>query len=211
MARQQIGRTFFVFGIGLMILLTFACGWLGLVSWDILIWPTIGSILGLLSVSIGFFSRQASLSSEGLFSPRILGASILALFGIAATDIIVRGVLGVYSLAFVSLSGILFVDVLFAIHEENLFLGVRTAFAGRMHPIAIVLINALVFIPYHALRYPVEILYFAAVLFASRIVLDSVAVFSNHSDPPYIAHVGWNVLVHVIPPIAALLGITGGQ
>lgn len=188
----RIGPVFWVVGIILMAFLSFAAAYLmGL--WDLIQIPFFFSLLGLVIVLL---AGKVGHTSEGIFSIRILGAGVIGLVALALNEQIVGGILGFVPLSVAPLTDVALVNVLSAILEENFFLGIRAAGrAGNVPDWGIVGLSAFAFIPFHGLRHPVSAALYFFVLLGARIILDSISLATNHSDPPYIAHPIFNFVL----------------
>ena len=194
MARPiALGPVFWICGVVLSVLLTFALVFLGIVPWDLLA-PTFilawggGQVMVLLGGAV-------NLTREGVLSSKIFTASAIGLAGVVVTQMVIGALFG---LPLAMATDILLVNVLFAWYEETLFLGVKVAGrAANMPDIYIMMLSIAVFVPYHALRYPVDAFLYIAVLAASRLIIDAVSLLANHSDPGYIVHTLINVLATI--------------
>ena len=194
MARPiALGPVFWVCGVILTILLSFALVFLGIVPWDMLA-PTLILAWGGGQMMI-LLGGAVSLTREGVLSSKIFTASAIGLAGVVATQMVIGALFG---LPLAMATDILLVNVLFAWYEETLFLGVKVAGrAANMPDPYIMLLSIAVFVPYHALRYPVDAIFFIAILACSRLIIDGVTLLANHSDPGYIVHTLINVLATI--------------
>jgi hypothetical protein len=194
MARPiALGPVYWVCGTILTLLLSFALVFLGIVPWE-LIGPTFliawggGQIMILLGGAV-------SLTREGVLSSKILTASAIGLIGVVISQSIIGALFG---LPLAMATDILLVNVLFAWYEETLYLGVKVCGrAANMPDAYIMLLCIATFVPYHAMRYPVDALLFILVLAVSRLIIDGVSLMANHSDPGYVVHTIVNVLATI--------------
>jgi len=86
------------------------------------------------------------------------------------------------------------VNVLFAIYEENLLLGIFSAGkAGGVPDIYLIFGSALLFVPLHAWVRALDLM-FALFLIVGRSVFTGLYALSDHSDPSFITHILWNVI-----------------
>ena len=191
--RIRIGPVFWVFGVFLTLLLTFALTFLGMLSWEsIKILFIVGWLGGLLVIIL---TGRVGLTQEGPFSPMVFVAVGIGLVALMIENAVVGVFFGVQSVD--PTNGVL-VNFLSAMYEEMFFLGVDSAAkAGNLPPYARMLLLAAAFVPYHALRYPLEMAMYVVVLFLARMTLDGIRILSNHSDPPFIVHGIWNVLATI--------------
>ena len=194
MARPiALGPVFWLCGTMLTVLLTFALVFLNIVPWELLA-PTF--ILawggGLMMVILG---GAVNLTREGVLSSKVLTASAIGLLGVVITQSVIGALFG---LPMAMMTDILLVNVLFAWYEETLYLGVKVCGrAGNLPDAYIMLLCIATFVPYHALRYPVDALLYIAVLAVSRLIIDAVSLLANHSDPGFIVHTVINILATI--------------
>ena len=194
MARPiALGPVYWVCGVILTILLTFALVFLNIVPWDLLA-PTFILAWGGGQMMI-LLGGAVNLTREGVLSSKILTASAIGLVGVVITQSVIGALFGI---PLAMATDILLVNVLFAWYEETLFLGVKVGGrAANMPDIYIMLLSIAVFVPYHALRYPVDAILYILVLAVSRLIIDGVSLLANHSDPGYIVHTLINVLATI--------------
>ena len=181
----------------MMLLLSAAVLWLGIVSFD---------TVGLALVVFGFGGALIILLVAALTGRLRIGGVGAREFTIAALGIIL--IIGVnVGLLFLfdvpmdvgpatasNLAERILVNVLFAIYEENLMLGLFSAGkAGNIPDAYLVLGASALFVPLHAWVRGIDLL-FALFLIVGRSVLTGLYAISDHSDPSYITHIIWNVV-----------------
>ena len=194
MARPiALGPIYWLCGVILTILLSFAVVFLNIVPWELIGPPLLiawggGQMMILLGGAV-------NLTREGVLSSKILTASAVGLIGVVITQSIIGALFGI---PLSMNSDVLLINVLFAWYEETLFLGVKVAGrASGMPDGYIMLLCMVVFVPYHALRYPVDALLYILVLASSRLIIDGASLLANHSDPGYVIHTIINILATV--------------
>lgn len=194
MARPiALGPVYWICGVALAVLLTFALVFLGIVEWDMLA-PTFILAWGGGQMMI-LLGGAVNLTREGVLSSKILTASAIGLIGVVITQSVIGALFG---LPLAMATDILLVNILFAWYEETLFLGVKVAGrAANMPDPYIMLLSIAVFVPYHALRYPVDAIFFIAILAVSRLIIDGATLLANHSDPGYVIHTLINILATI--------------
>lgn len=194
MARPIVlGPVFWVFGVFLTLILTFALVFLGMVPWDhIKVLFIVGWGGGMVAILV---AGRVGLTREGPFSPLVFVAVVAGFLALMVENVIIGALFGVQS---VDPSAGVLVNFLSAMYEETMFLGVDSAaVAGDLPAPARMSVLAAVFVPYHALRYPIEAMMYILLLLMARLTLDSLRVLSNHSDPPFIVHALWNVMATI--------------
>ena len=179
------------------ILLTAAVLWLGIVEFStlglafvvfglggVLIIMLVAALTGRLRIG-GVGARELTVASLGLILIVVVNIGLLWLFG-APMDV------GPSSAN--TWAERILVNVLFAIYEENLMLGLYSAGKAGSIPDAYLVIGAsLLFVPLHAWVRGLDLL-FAVFLIVGRSVLTGLYAISDHSDPSYITHIIWNVV-----------------
>lgn len=180
-----------------MLLLTAAVLWLGIVEF---------STIGVALVVFGFGGLLMILLVAALTGRLRIGGVGAREFTVAALGIILIVVVNVGlqwlfeipmdvgpSTASTWAERVL-VNVLFAIYEENLMLGLFSAGkAGNIPDIYLVIGAAFLFVPLHAWVRGLD-LFFAMFLIVGRSVLTGLYAVSDHSDPSFITHILWNVV-----------------
>lgn len=189
--RITLGPIFWIFGVLLGLVMTFALLFLGIVEWEVLALPAIfGWGGGLLVIAV---CGRVGLTREGVANSNVLVAAMIGLLVLFAQTMLFQAWLGL-SLT-VANEHFWLVNVLFAIYEETLFLGVAAAGkAAKLPDMYIIGLSAIVFVPWHALRYPVDMLMYILILGGARVVMSALTLATDHSDPSYITHISWNVL-----------------
>ena len=181
----------------IMLLLTAAVLWLGIVEFStlglafvvfglggVLIIMLVAALTGRLRIG-GVGARELTVASLGLILIVVVNIGLLWLFG-APMDV------GPSSAN--TWAERILVNVLFAIYEENLMLGLYSAGKAGSIPDAYLVIGAsLLFVPLHAWVRGLDLL-FAVFLIVGRSVLTGLYAISDHSDPSYITHIIWNVV-----------------
>lgn len=181
----------------IMLLLTAAVLWLGVVEFSVVgvafLVFGLGGILMILLVAAltgrlrigGIGAREFTVASLGLILIVVVNIGLLWLFdvpldvGPSSADTWAERIL---------------VNVLFAIYEENLMLGLFSAGkAGNIPDVYLVIGAAFLFVPLHAWVRGINLL-FAMFLIVGRSVLTGLYAISDHSDPSYITHILWNVV-----------------
>lgn len=181
----------------IMLLLTAAVLWLDIVSFDTigvaLVVFGFGGLLMILLVAAltgklrigGIGAREFTVAALGLILIVVVNIGLLWLFD-APMDV------GPSSAN--TWAERILVNVLFAIYEENLMLGLFAAGkAGMIPDIYLVIGAAFLFVPLHAWVRGID-LFFAMFLIVGRSVLTGLYAVSDHSDPSYITHIIWNVV-----------------
>lgn len=181
----------------MMLLLSAAVLWLGVVEF---------STLGLALVVFGFggvlvILLVAALTGRlriGGIGAREFTVAALGLILIVVVNVGMTWIFGVPMDVGPSSAGTwaerILVNVLFAIYEENLMLGLYSAGkAGNIPDIYLVVGASFLFVPLHAWVRGLDIL-FAMFLIVGRSVLTGLYAISDHSDPSYITHIIWNVV-----------------
>ena len=193
----RLGPVYWIAGGALALLLTFALVFLEIVPWELLA-PTFiiawggGQVL----IMLALFSGGARRSGAEGFSMSIIAGLIGVILIIIESSL--AGIFFNVSMAIDTSNGWL-VLVLFAIYEETLFLGVRVAGkSGGLPDLWIMGLEALAFVPYHAFRYPLDMMFFIVFIFAVRMTLSGISLITDSSDPPYIAHMLYNFLVWLL-------------
>ena len=181
----------------IMLLLTAAVLWLGIVEFStlglafvvfglggVLIIMLVAALTGRLRIG-GVGARELTVTSLDLILIVVVNIGLLWLFG-APMDV------GPSSAN--TWAERILVNVLFAIYEENLMLGLYSAGKAGSIPDAYLVIGAsLLFVPFHAWVRGLDLL-FAVFLIVGRSVLTGLYAISDHSDPSYITHIIWNVV-----------------
>ncbi|MFW9849446.1 MAG: type II CAAX prenyl endopeptidase Rce1 family protein [Candidatus Thorarchaeota archaeon] len=185
----RIGPVFWISELA-GVLLTFALVFLEMVSWALLA-PTclIAFFGGLLLIIL---AGRVGMTREGFFSSNVIVATVVTLLALVIESFLISAW---FNLSVSYPSKILLVNVLFAIYEETLFLGVAVAGkAAGLPDTYIIVICALVFVPYHLFVYPIDMLLYIVVLGAARVTMDASRFMTDHSDPSFLTHIIWNVL-----------------
>ena len=92
-------------------------------------------------------------------------------------------------------AGRLLVNILAAICEEDLFFGVYClAKVSNVPDFWVMFLSCLVFWALHALVYNIYALEVVLFLTAGRLVFTGIYAVSDHSDPPFVIHILWNVI-----------------
>jgi hypothetical protein len=181
----------------IMLLLSAAVLWLGIVEFStlgvalvvfgmggILIILLVAALTGRLRIG-GIGAREWTVAALGLILIVVVNIGLLWLFG-APMDV------GPSSAG--TWAERVIVNVLFAIYEENLMLGLFSAGkAGNIPDVYLVIGAAFLFVPLHAWVRGLDLL-FAMFLIVGRSVLTGLYAISDHSDPSYITHILWNVV-----------------
>jgi len=196
----RIGPVFWFSGLVLMPMLTAGSVWVGAISWETLA-PAffIFGIMGLLVCLVAVSAARAS-GRAILFAPFGIREAVASLIGfglLAGFNLFVFYVLELPLSSGVGAADNVLTGVLFAIMEENLMFGAYLAgkLAGAPD-IAIIIISTIVFIPLHAL---VQVLNFAFIVFLviGRAVFSGLYAVTDHSDPSYVIHIAWNVVMSI--------------
>jgi len=191
----RLGPVFWIGGCLLAVVMTFALVFLGIVPWELLA-PTFVVAWGG-GMAIILVAGRVGMAKQGGAGSFVLIAGLAGLLAIVVQSQFFGVMFGVT--ASVDPANFWLVNVLFAIYEETLFLGVRVAGkAGGLPDLWIIGIEAAAFLPYHALHYPMGVAFFFVFLIGVRLTLSAISLMTDHSDPPYIAHMAYNFLVSVI-------------
>jgi len=194
--RITLGPVFWI-AQATMLMLTAAVLWLDIVTWEVLGVPLIvfgiggGMLIFLTATTTGklgvgtITAREWTVASMGLILIVVVNVGLSWLFAVPmdvgpsqATNFFER----------------VLVNVLFAIYEENLMLGLFSAGkAGNIPDAYLVLGASLLFWPLHAWVRGLDLL-FSAFLIIGRCVLTGLYAVSDHSDPSYLTHILWNVV-----------------
>jgi hypothetical protein len=187
MDKVSIGSfTVLCWGIG--VLLTGALVFLGVMTIEQLLVPFItmfivGIMLTLMATKLGF-------TKESIFTPKVFLAIMVSTILLVADALLLKGLIGY---AVTQYDNIL-VAVLFAIYEECLFLGVVALFAGVGLPdFYNLLITTIIFVPLHALVYPVAIEY-TIFLLIGRLIMTGAVLVTDNSDVGFGAHILYNII-----------------
>ena len=170
------------------VVLTGALVFLGIMSWEELLVPAItmfgfGILLTLMATKLG-------MTRESVFTPKVFLAIMISVVFLIADALLLKGLVG---LAVTQYDNVL-VAVLFAIYEESLFLGVIAVLAGVGLPDGYnLLLTAAVFIPLHALVYPVGWEY-TLFLLIGRLILTGATLATDNSDVGFGAHILYNIV-----------------
>ena len=170
------------------VVLTGALVFLGIMSWEELLVPAItmfgfGILLTLMATKLG-------MTRESVFTPKVFLAIMISVVFLIADALLLKGLVG---LAVTQYDNVL-VAVLFAIYEESLFLGVIAVLAGVGLPDSYnLLLTAAVFIPLHALVYPVGWEY-TLFLLIGRLILTGATLATDNSDVGFGAHILYNIV-----------------
>lgn len=170
------------------VLLTGALLFLGIMTIEQLLIPfvtmfIVGIMLTLMATKLGF-------TRESIFTPKVFLAIMVSVILLIADALLLQGLIG---LAVTQYDNIL-VAVLFAIYEESLFLGVVALCAGMGLPDAYsLLLTTIVFIPLHALVYPVAIEY-TIFLLIGRLIMTGAVLVTDNSDVGFGAHILYNII-----------------
>ena len=181
----------------IMLLLTAAVLWLGIVTFDVVglafVVFGIGGLMIILLVAAltgklrigGIGPREFTVASLGIIAIVVVNIGLLWLFEIP---------MDVGPSSANTWAERILVNVLFAIFEENLMLGLYSAGkAGAIPDVYLVVGASLLFVPLHAWVRGID-LFFALFLIVGRSVLTGLYAISDHSDPSYITHILWNVV-----------------
>jgi len=191
----RLGPVFWICGCLLAVVMSFALVFLGIVPLE-LIAPTFVIAWGG-GMAIILVAGRVGVAKQGSSGSFVLIAGLAGLLLIIVESQIFGALFGVT--ASVDPANFWLVNVLFAVYEETLFLGVRIAGkAGGLPDLWIIGIEAAAFLPYHALHYPLTLAFFFFFLIAVRLTLSAISLMTDHSDPPYIAHMGYNFIVSVL-------------
>jgi len=196
----RIGPVFWFSGLVLMPMLTAGSVWVGAISWEVLA-PAffLFGIMGLLVVLVAIMAAQTK-GRAILFAPFGIREAVASLLGfglLAGFNLFVFYLFDIPLSSGVGTADNLLTGILFAIMEENLMFGAYLA--GKMAgapDIAIIIISTIVFIPLHAL---VQVLNFAFIVFLviGRSVFTGLYATTDHSDPSYVVHIAWNVVMSI--------------
>ena len=181
-----IGTAFISFGLWFLQVVAHGTLEPGLVAWG----------MGLIIIAV---VGRVGLTREGMFSGRILVASILAMGGLVMVSII-ADLFGLSNQLSLGITGSLLVNLLYSSYEETFSLGIRSAGrAGNLPSVYIIMLDAAAFLPYHFWHYGValETLPFIILLMGARVIFDTIGELTSHSDPAYIAHGVWNFFATV--------------
>jgi len=169
-------------------LLTGALTFLGIITWEELMVPfismfVIGIMLTLMATKLGF-------TRESVFTPKVFIAIMISVVLLIADALLLKGLIG---LAVSQYDNVL-VAVLFAIYEETIFLGVISLLAGMGLPDGYnLLVTAIVFVPLHALVYPVGWEY-TLFLLIGRLILTGAILITDNSDVGFGGHILYNII-----------------
>lgn len=172
-------------------LLTGALAFLGIMTWEELMVPfismfVIGVMLTLMATKLGF-------TRESIFTPKVAIAILFSVILLIADALLLKGLIG---FAVTQYDNVL-VAVLFAIYEETIFLGVISLLAGMGLPDGYnLLITAAVFVPLHALVYPVGWEY-TLFLLIGRLILTGATLITDNSDVGFGGHILYNIITTV--------------
>lgn len=194
----RIGPVFWFAGLVLMPLFTAGAVWVGAVDWATLA-PAffLFGLMGLLVVGIAMMAAHAK-GRAVLFAPFGIREGIAALLGfalLAGFNLFVFYLFKVPMSTGVTAADNVLTGVLFAIYEENLMFGVYLAGkAAGVPDIPLIILSTIVFIPLHAL---VGVLNLSFILFLiiGRSVFTGLYAVTDHSDPSYVIHILWNVVM----------------
>lgn len=170
------------------VVLTGALVFLGIMTWEELLVPAItmfgfGILLTLMATKLG-------MTRESVFTPKVFLAIMVSVVLLIADALLLKGLVG---LAVTQYDNVL-VAVLFAIYEESLFLGVIALLAGVGLPDGYnLLLTAVVFVPLHALVYPVGWEY-TLFLLIGRLILTGATLATDNSDVGFGAHIIYNII-----------------
>lgn len=190
--RIRLGPGYWVICLAGGLILTFALVFLGIVDWET-IWPVFligwgGGNIAIIAAGRAGMTRDVGGSSMALV------AGLFIVLAMVFEGWILQLFLSVNP-ASISVSDSLLVNVLFAIYEETLFLGIRVSCkAGNLPDIVVLIIEGGCFLPWHVFRYPVDVLFFVILLIAFRLTMSAVSLITDHSDPPVYGHTGYNIL-----------------
>lgn len=181
----------------IMLLLTAAVLWLGVVAWETVglafIVFGIGGVMMILLVAAlsgklrigGIGPREFTVAAMGIILIVVVNIGLFWLFDIP---------MDVGPSTANTWAERILVNVLFAIFEENLMLGLYSAGkAGAIPDVYLVIGASFLFVPLHAWVRGIDLL-FAMFLIVGRSVLTGLYAVSDHSDPSYITHILWNVV-----------------
>jgi len=169
-------------------LLSGALVFLGIMTWEELMVPALmmftpGILLTLVATKLGF-------TRESIFTPKVGIAILVSVVLLIADALLLKALVG---LAVTQYDNVL-VAVLFAIYEESLFLGVVCLLAGMGLPDSYNLIlTTAVFVPLHALVYPVSLEY-TLFLLIGRLILTGAVLVTDNSDVGFGGHILYNIV-----------------
>jgi len=189
----RLGPFFWYFGVFLTLVLTFALVFLGIIPWEtiqylfLIAWG--GGMLAIL------VSAKVGKTKEGPFSPLVFPAVVVGMVALLLETVIFEQMFGV-SLAVGLIGGVL-ANFLSAMYEETFFLGIDSAAAAGGLPIfGRFLLLGVIFVPFHIFRYGLDLM-MILILLSARLTLDALRIFTGHSDPSFMVHGGWNILVTI--------------
>lgn len=181
----------------IMLLLTAATLWLGVVEWETVglafIVFGIGGLMIIFLVAVltgkmtigGIGPREFTIASLGIIAIIVVNIGMLWLFDVP---------MDVGPSTANTWAERVLVNTLFAIFEENLMLGLFSAGkAGNIPDLYLIIGASVLFVPLHAWVKALD-LFFALFLIVGRSVLTALYAISDHSDPSYITHILWNVV-----------------
>jgi hypothetical protein len=173
------------------VMLTGALVFLGIMTWEALMVPALmmftpGILLTLMATKLGF-------TRESIFTPKVGIAILVSTVLLIADALLLQGLIG---LAVTQYDHVL-IAVLFAIYEESLFLGVVALLAGVGVPDGYnLLITAIVFVPLHAIVYPVG-WEFTLFLLIGRLILTGAVLATDNSDVGFGGHILYNIVANL--------------
>jgi len=169
-------------------LLTGALVFLGIMTVEELLVPfvtmfIVGILMTLMATKLGF-------TRESIFTPKVFLAILVSVVLLIADAMLLQGLIGY---AITQYDNVL-IAVLFAIFEESLFLGVVTLLAGVGLPdFYNLLVTTIVFIPLHALVYPMDFAY-TLFLLIGRLILTGAVLVTDNSDGGVGGHILYNLI-----------------
>jgi hypothetical protein len=172
---------------GLSLLLTLAVIWLNIVPSETIMPAFVIMMLG--GWAIIAVARSVGMTKGSVFNAFF--ASV-ALFLMWVETIVAQEM---FSVSYAVPGDGMLVGLLFAIYEENLFLGFAVAGnAAGLPGIYIIIAAAVAFVPLHALAQPDDPAFNAAA-FMVRCTLTGMTVYTRQAGPAFAAHVIWNVVM----------------
>lgn len=172
-------------------LLTGALVFLGVLTWEELMVPFVTMFI--IGIMLTLMATKLGLTRESIFTPKVAIAILVSVVFLILDALLLKGLIG---FAVTQYDSVL-VAVLFAIYEETIFLGVISLLAGMGLPDGYnLLVTAAVFVPLHALVYPVGWEY-TLFLFIGRLILTGATLITDNSDVGFGGHILYNIVTHI--------------